>query len=37
VPTIRRTLQHADPAGLREYLLRAITEFEQRARQRRLP
>lgn len=32
VPTIRRTMQHPDPAGLREYLLRAITEFEQRAR-----
>src|SRR4051812_38299916 len=32
VPTIRRSLHHADPAGLREYLLRAITEFEQRAR-----
>jgi len=32
VPTIRRSLNHADPAGLREYLLRAITEFEQRAR-----
>ena len=32
VPTIRRSLQHADPAGLREYLLRAITEFESRAR-----
>ena len=32
VPTIRRSLQHADPAGLREYLLRAITEFEGRAR-----
>src|SRR5690349_20974136 len=28
VPTIRRTLQHRDPAGLRDYLLRAITEFE---------
>ncbi len=32
VPTIRRSLQHADPAGLRNYLLRAITEFETRAR-----
>jgi type VI secretion system protein ImpK len=32
VPTIRRTLQHRDPAGLRDYLLRAITEFESRAR-----
>jgi len=32
VPTILRALNHADPAGLREYLLRAITEFEQRAR-----
>ncbi|HEX7639446.1 MAG TPA: type IVB secretion system protein IcmH/DotU [Burkholderiaceae bacterium] len=32
VPTIRRTLNHADPAGLRQYLLRAITDFEQRAR-----
>jgi len=32
VPTIRRTMNHPDPAGLREYLLRAITEFEQRAR-----
>ena len=32
VPTIRRTMHHPDPAGLREYLLRAITEFEQRAR-----
>ena len=32
VPTIRRSLNHADPAGLREYLLRAITEFESRAR-----
>ena len=25
VPTIRRSLHHADPAGLRDYLLRAIT------------
>jgi type VI secretion system protein ImpK len=32
VPTIRRSLQHADPAGLRNTLLRAITEFESRAR-----
>jgi type VI secretion system protein ImpK len=32
VPTLRRTLKHADPAGLRDYLLRAITEFEARAR-----
>ena len=32
VPTIRRSLRHADPAGLRDYLLRAITEFESRAR-----
>jgi type VI secretion system protein ImpK len=32
VPTIRRTLHHADPAGLRAYLLRAITDFEARAR-----
>ncbi|HEX7686980.1 MAG TPA: type IVB secretion system protein IcmH/DotU [Burkholderiaceae bacterium] len=32
VPTIRRTLNHADPAGLRAYLLRAITDFEARAR-----
>jgi type VI secretion system protein ImpK len=32
VPTIRRTLNHADPAGLRQYLLRAITDFETRAR-----
>src|SRR6195952_1435074 len=32
VPTIRRSLNHADPAGLRDYLLRAITEFEARAR-----
>src|ERR1700740_646806 len=32
VRTIRRTLQHRDPAGLRDYLLRAITEFESRAR-----
>ena len=32
VPTIRRSLRHADPAGLRDYLLRAITEFETRAR-----
>jgi type VI secretion system protein ImpK len=32
VPTIRRSLNHADPAGLREYLRRAITEFEARAR-----
>src|ERR1700759_254215 len=32
VPTIRRTMHHPDPAGLREYLLRAITEFEARAR-----
>jgi type VI secretion system protein ImpK len=32
VPTIRRSMHHPDPAGLREYLLRAITEFEQRAR-----
>src|SRR4051794_19804290 len=32
VPTIRRSLHHADPAGLRDYLLRAITEFESKAR-----
>jgi type VI secretion system protein ImpK len=32
VPTIRRSLHHADPAGLRDYLLRAITDFESRAR-----
>jgi type VI secretion system protein ImpK len=32
VPTVRRSLHHADPAGLRDYLLRAITEFESRAR-----
>ena len=32
VPTIRRSLHHADPAGLREYLLRAIADFETRAR-----
>ena len=32
VPTIRRSLHHADPAGLRNFLLRAITEFETRAR-----
>jgi type VI secretion system protein ImpK len=32
VPTIRRSLHHADPAGLRDDLLRAITEFESRAR-----
>jgi len=32
VPTIRRSLTHADPAGLREYLLRAIADFETRAR-----
>ena len=32
LPTIRRSLHHADPAGLRDYLLRAITEFEGRAR-----
>jgi type VI secretion system protein ImpK len=32
VPTIRRSLHHADPAGLRDYLLRAIAEFESRAR-----
>ena len=32
VPTIRRTLRHADPAALRVALLRGIAEFEQRAR-----
>ncbi|MET0382003.1 MAG: type IVB secretion system protein IcmH/DotU [Burkholderiaceae bacterium] len=32
VPTIRRSLKHADPAGLRNDLLRAITDFESRAR-----
>lgn len=32
VPTIRRSLHHADPAGLRDYLLRAIADFETRAR-----
>ena len=32
VPTIRRTMNHPDPAGLREYLLRAIADFETRAR-----
>src|SRR6201996_4367801 len=32
LPPSRRSLRHADPAGLRDYLLRAITEFEARAR-----
>jgi len=32
VPTIRRSLHHNDPAGLRDYLLRAIADFESRAR-----
>ena len=33
VATIRRTLSHRDPSGLREDLLRAIGEFERGARQ----
>ncbi len=32
VPTIRRTLSHQNPAALREYLLRAMAEFEASAR-----
>jgi type VI secretion system protein ImpK len=32
VATIRRTLNHRNPAGLREDLLRAITDFENGAR-----
>ena len=32
VPTIRRTLQHRDPSGLRDFMLRAIAEFEAGAR-----
>ncbi len=32
VPTIRRTLSHQNPASLREYLLRAMAEFEAAAR-----
>ena len=33
VATIRRTLSHRDPSGLREDLLRAIGDFERGARQ----
>ena len=33
VPTIRRTLSHRDPSGLREELLRAVTDFERGARE----
>lgn len=33
IPQIRATLAHPDPAGLRDYLLRTIGEFEQNARQ----
>lgn len=33
VPQIRATLSHPDPNGLRDYLLRAIAEFEQTARE----
>lgn len=32
VPTIRRTLSHQNPLALREYLLRAMGEFEASAR-----
>ncbi len=32
VPTIRRTLNHQNPMALRDYLLRAISEFEASAR-----
>lgn len=32
VPTIRRTLSHQNPLALREYLLRAMGEFEANAR-----
>ena len=32
IPQIRATLAHPDPAGLRDFLLGAITEFEQSAR-----
>lgn len=34
IPQIRATLAHPDPDGLRDYLLRAIGEFEQAARKR---
>ncbi|TCJ20432.1 DotU family type VI secretion system protein [Parasulfuritortus cantonensis] len=33
IPQIRATLAHPDPKGLRDYLLHAISEFEQHARQ----
>lgn len=33
IPQIRATLAHPDPAGLRDFLLKAIAEFEQHARQ----
>jgi type VI secretion system protein ImpK len=32
IPQIRATLAHPDPAGLRDFLLGAISEFEQNAR-----
>ncbi|MDD5367112.1 MAG: DotU family type VI secretion system protein [Gallionellaceae bacterium] len=32
IPQIRATLAHPDPAGLRDFLLQAIAEFEQQAR-----
>lgn len=32
IPQIRATLAHPDPAGLRDFLLGAIAEFEQNAR-----
>jgi len=34
IPQIRSTLAHPDPDGLRDFLLRAIGEFEQEARKR---
>lgn len=37
IPHIRSTLSHPDPAGLHKHLLRAIADFEQRARSAGIP
>ena len=37
VPSLRATVQHPDPAGLKEFLARQIRQFEERARAANVP
>jgi len=37
VPSLRATIQHPDPAGLKEFLARQIRQFEERARAANVP